>query len=1066
MKYSTSKHLARAKRILLFLLATILCLPSSAVFASTEDFIDKFAANNIMFYNPDECEEGSSGGAVVGGEAVISGTTAAEKVWSGLKSMNISDEIVAGIMGNMQHESNSFNPAQHEGSFYSQWGSFDLGGNEGTSYGLGLIQWSFGRRVKMYNYVKDHAPGLIKYFDNPKEYSYANGSPYGMNGDGFIKKANNEEEVNALYSLELTFLVNEELKVTDAYSGIFNQTSVYDAAKFFLEHVEVPKNPYISAHPERATDAEKYFQQFSGKTSFSGGGSNSIAVDGNKITIIGDSITEASKSALSSKLPGVDIHSQVSKHFAMEASGNPSGLSILKDLDSQKKIREVLVFALGTNDEDGVSSQSIQTVIDTAKAAGTKKVVFLTNFSTSSDYKKNNDAFNKAATDNPDLVSVGDWAGAVKDNVSKYIVSDGVHPTSDGSELFADIIMKAIGASARSASSGNNCICEEKPSAGTFSGKKYDLTDEQLRGILAMIKAENGGTMNAVKFEASIMANVFEKYGPGLGEPATADGLVHYLKRSPHTESGWFNSFNDYNVNFTDYTQEEFDAVKDILKNGNRTLPPQILEHDSFGDIKSIEVNGQKYTDHDNIYKLENYVSGKTRIVAIGDPYIFYSFANPDGTKASDSSENGGTGDPFGYFENNPPSQTSGGVTNTAKSSVTWTNGWITAGMDGYIKDDANSWGVRIDSSAGTEYATTSLKGSGSGPNKILLHNTEGTNQANGDSAAYMYSGHDVATPPHFTIDMKNKKVYQHFTIDRAAAAIASHDRSAGIQIEIAGFGGTSQYKSSDWYLPNDANFGDAEWDYLAKLLVAISSETKIPLESTLGWGHNEPRLSASEFESYTGILGHKHAPDNDHTDPEDVWDKIKAAIERAGGGSGECHTAGTNGLKVGGMTLAEAEEFMKGYKELLMANKGKTSFSVTTVRGETATFSGINCDAGDGPNAMKNCVSFSWWFLRKYVDKEPPSPIGNGQEVVGNLKNAGFPTGDKPRPYAIFSWSGGTYGHTGVVLGVIDEKHFIVGESSCSSLHTSSWAAQAKEYSLDDGHNWSFAYTDEWIKL
>ncbi len=1063
-----SKTIKHIKRIIIFALALIISLPIAPASAAVDDFIDKFAANNIMFYDPEECNETAYGGAVVGGEAVVSGTTAAEKVWSGLKSMGITDEVAAGIMGNMQHESNSFNPAQHEGSFINQWDTFDLGGNTEDSYGLGLIQWSFGRRVKMYNYVKERAPGLLKYLDNPREYSYANGSAYGMNGDKFIAKAANDEEVNALFSLELTFLVNEELKVNDTYSKVLEKTTVYEAAKYFLEKIEVPRNPYIEHHPDRATDAQKYYDMFSGKTSFSGGASSTVAVDGNKITMIGDSLTEGSKSVLTTKMPGIDIHSEVSKHFANDAGSNISGINILKDLAGRNQVREVLVFALGTNDDGGVNATNIQTVIDTAKGAGVKKIVFLTNYSTASEYTSNNAAFKKAATDNSGLVSVGDWAAAVKADPTIYLSADGVHPNSSGNDLFAETVMKAIGGSAQGVKSADNCVCEEVETVGVFSGKKYNLTDGQLKGILAIAKAENGGTLNALKFEASIMANLFEHYGPGLGETEDAAGLVHYLRRKPGSESGWFAAYDKYDENYSNYTQEEFDAVKDVLKNGNRTLPAQILEHDSFGDIKSIEINGNTYTDSANIYKYENYVSGKTVITALGDPYVFYSFANPDGKTLSDSSGANLTGDPFGYFPNNPPSQTSGGVTNTAKSSVSWTDGWITSGFDGFYKDDANSWGVRVDSSAGTEYTTTSLKGSGNGPNKILLHNTEGTNSTNGSSMDYIYA-RDVATPPHFTIDMKNKKLYQHFSINKASAAVAGHDRSAGVQIEIVGFGGTSSYKSSEWYLPSDANFGDAEWDYLAELLVAISNETSIPLTSSLTWGRNEPRLSADAFKSYVGIIGHKHTPDNDHTDPEDMWGKIKAAIDRAGaGGSGECHTVGSNGLKVGGMTLEEAQEFMDGYRELLMANKGKTSFSVTTVNGETDTFSGINCIAdGEGiPNAMKNCVSFTWWFLRKYVDKDPPRPTGNGKDVVRNMANAGFPTGTEPRPYAVFSWSNGGYGHTGIVLGVIDEDTFIVGESSCSARHDSSWAAQAKEYNLNDGHDWTFAYTDEWIKL
>jgi hypothetical protein len=85
----------------------------------------------------------------VTGRAVISGNTAAEKIWSGLLSLGFTKEQAAGIMGNMQHESNNFNPVQHEGSQYQKYWPMNLDGNPEIAYGLGLIQWSFGRRINM-----------------------------------------------------------------------------------------------------------------------------------------------------------------------------------------------------------------------------------------------------------------------------------------------------------------------------------------------------------------------------------------------------------------------------------------------------------------------------------------------------------------------------------------------------------------------------------------------------------------------------------------------------------------------------------------------------------------------------------------------------------------------------------------------------------------------------------------------------------------------------------------------------------------------------------------------------
>ncbi len=244
----------------LIIVQLLLLQPAFAANQPDPAVLDYFSRNGIYYYNPSGNCETTTGG---GGTAIIKGNTAAEKVWSGLISLGFTEEQTAGIMGNMQHESNSFNPAQHEGSQYRKHWPMALDANTDKSYGLGLIQWSGGRRVNLYNYVKEQAPDYLKYFNNPEQYSMKNGNIYGLNGDGFIQVAGSAGD--QLFSLELTFLYNE-LKGHKSYSGIFEQKTVYDSAKFFLEHVEIPQNPTIEHHMNRATDAEKWYNQFHGTT--------------------------------------------------------------------------------------------------------------------------------------------------------------------------------------------------------------------------------------------------------------------------------------------------------------------------------------------------------------------------------------------------------------------------------------------------------------------------------------------------------------------------------------------------------------------------------------------------------------------------------------------------------------------------------------------------------------------------------------------------------------------------------------------------------------------------------
>lgn len=82
------------------------------------------------------------------------------------------------------------------------------------------------------------------------------------------------------------------------------------------------------------------------------------------------------------------------------------------------------------------------------------------------------------------------------------------------------------------------------------------------------------------------------------------------------------------------------------------------------------------------------------------------------------------------------------------------------------------------------------------------------------------------------------------------------------------------------------------------------------------------------------------------------------------------------------------------------------------------------------GPGGS-NCVSFSAFFLNKFTSTPKNEQLGDGHAVVSTLASRGVPTGKTPRVGAVFSWSGGQYGHTGVVLGIHGDT-IIVGHASC----------------------------------
>lgn len=191
---------------------------------------------------------------------------------------------------------------------------------------------------------------------------------------------------------------------------------------------------------------------------------------------------------------------------------------------------------------------------------------------------------------------------------------------------------EAIKVSVRPSTSGENS------STGTSIGKKYQLTDSQLRG-LAMICQREQGTVIGAKAEASLMANRFELFGSNYGTGGT--GLYNYV-----AGSGWFgSSASSYMANTSGLKSEILGAVKEVLVLGKRTLDPYVDEHDcidcgSYGfDIVKIITNGTTITDHSGLKNHNNYKGNNTIIYnRYGAIYTFSTFPTSNS-------------DPFGYTE-------------------------------------------------------------------------------------------------------------------------------------------------------------------------------------------------------------------------------------------------------------------------------------------------------------------------------------------------------------------------------------------------------------------------------
>lgn len=241
-------------------ISRIFIIVVSILYLTTSSIQSIFATNSAsetLCEQTGSCYYDGSGGSTgcYGDGINIGGSTIEEKIWSGLTTF-LTPEQAAGVMGNMAHESNYFNPAQWEGTAQNKSWEY-MTTNPASGAGIGLIQWSGGRRVNLLSFISNTDSSMITYLQNKDVYS----PMYSVDGNKFLELAG-EEVTNRMLQIQLEFL-KDELTNNSAYSGIFDQTTVSDAAYYFLKQVERPANPN---QPIRAQDAQKYYDELNGKS--------------------------------------------------------------------------------------------------------------------------------------------------------------------------------------------------------------------------------------------------------------------------------------------------------------------------------------------------------------------------------------------------------------------------------------------------------------------------------------------------------------------------------------------------------------------------------------------------------------------------------------------------------------------------------------------------------------------------------------------------------------------------------------------------------------------------------
>ncbi|HET7060349.1 MAG TPA: phage tail tip lysozyme [Candidatus Saccharimonadales bacterium] len=123
------------------LLAVILAVQCGAPVASALSADQKkLFQEGINYYDASTCATDGNGCACSSGSTVLTGQDNEEKTWNYFKGKGLSDQQVAGIMGNLEQESH-FDPE------IMQIGGRSKNPADAGSEGWGLIQWSPGAKV-------------------------------------------------------------------------------------------------------------------------------------------------------------------------------------------------------------------------------------------------------------------------------------------------------------------------------------------------------------------------------------------------------------------------------------------------------------------------------------------------------------------------------------------------------------------------------------------------------------------------------------------------------------------------------------------------------------------------------------------------------------------------------------------------------------------------------------------------------------------------------------------------------------------------------------------------------
>lgn len=966
-----------------------------------------FSQNDILFYEP--CGTNSKEDRPLDGEIRIAGTNAEEKVWSGLASF-LTDEQAAGIMGNIAQEDGNYNPLRRE---VGQSGRlFD----RSAQMGLGLVQWSFGRRVDLLEHVKSRDESLIQHFEND--------SLSQISGDELIGKLG-DDTANKLYQVEIEHLKNE---IDKSYKGYYKQTVPEDAAVWFEEHFEragVPNNEY------RKKKAREAYEKYAGRTISGSSGDESddvVAVDYDDDSgDIDDSDGNASNNA--NTTTGAKSISDAAAKLAWP-KGTPESKYNTKDGSGRSPAYAEAVEELGLKGHGHTETPDCGDFVETVvKYSGYDKK-----------YGKTNSYIQK----HPDLWEFIEWDDG---DTSKLRAGDIVYGKgrNSGTGQHWWVVTEVDGKLYRAEASLTGVKWGHIGSAVKGTWKKYDHqwiyrakgggSSEPACNSCAQGSMNINGSAACLAWPIEATSKDYDQDEGGHPVPLMQEawkktGLYDDWKDDPDRwESDFCSGWAAAVVRWSGY-DPHFSA-------GNSGAYSYVMNHLDIWDVIPWNGNKEELEGGDVLYSDGHHTWMVVEDEA-GELYIAEASltGNTFGHVLEYDDGNASYPNPYIFRAKNAKNSTAG-VSVHGNMSSSSTSG--TLNETGRGNGDIGASAIELAWPQGTPDAT--IQTSASAKFKKYFNSLA---QSQSDSGTCYAGGKScdrfVAT------SVRYSGVDSNMSYGPVPTTLSYLEKTdSWEEVQMSNPKSLNEYKSGDVLI-------------FYKSGASSPSHTAIYAEDSNGQGH----VVQASYCEYFGVVKDTSSITGSY------WGSIRVFRNKnnhGGGANTNCSLCdngseeGADGegdigpLQDGGVTsLEEGKKIINEYKKLW--NDNETARKVYHLDGCYA------CE--DNGVQIDNCPALSRWFVNRFTTgKKWIGQTGYGKDVANNIANFyGLSTSHTPSAYSIFSGPGsGWAGHTGVVLGIdTNRKKAIIGEAGyCSGYDF----IDAKEWDLSKLTSGAYTFTN-----